>query len=141
MIEKILKLTIKNEKIMNIFYYGIFGILTTIINLATFYFLKIAGVQYAINAAISWVLAVFVAYITNRKIVFKSTAKGKNKLIEEAIRFYAGRVATLLINLFGLFILVSCLKFDEWYSQIFMNIIVIITNYFFSKITIISDKR
>ncbi len=78
----------KNKSIIN---YLIFGVLTTVINLITYWictslFLdpKIEW-QLQIANIISWILAVTFAYFTNRKYVFESTEKNK---LKEATKFF-----------------------------------------------------
>ena len=72
---KIIELYQKYEEIIN---YLIIGVLTTIVNLAVKYALLFTvlnasdATQLQIAVVISWIVACLFAYITNRKIVFKS---------------------------------------------------------------------
>ena len=81
--EKIIDLYKKYEEIIN---YLIIGVLTTVVNLAVKYALLFTvlnasdATQLQIAVVISWVVACIFAYITNRKIVFKSKSK---KILKE----------------------------------------------------------
>ena len=93
--EKIKELYTKYKEVIN---YLIFGVLTTVVSLATKYLLLFTildaenGVQLQIAVIISWIVACTFAYITNRIWVFESKSK---EVIKEAIKFYASRLATL----------------------------------------------
>ena len=82
---KIIEIYKKYEEIIN---YLIIGVLTTIVNLAVKYALLFTvlnasdATQLQIAVVISWIVACLFAYITNRKIVFKSKSK---KILKEFI--------------------------------------------------------
>ena len=83
------------KKYKEIINYLIFGVLTTVVSLATYYicvftFLNPENpVELQIANIISWIFAVIFAYVTNRKYVFES--KEKNK-VKEATKFVGSRV-------------------------------------------------
>ena len=80
--QRIKELAIKYKEIIS---YLIFGVLTTIVSLGTYYgsvytFLNPNdGFQLQIANIISWITGVLFAYITNRKFVFESKEKNKIK--------------------------------------------------------------
>lgn len=120
-----------------IIFYLIFGVLTTLVSLIVYYFCTLAflnpqnAVQLQIANIISWVLSVAFAYVTNRRFVFKS--KNPNKL-EEIIKFVSARLLTLLLDMFIMFVCVTILKFNDKISKLLSQVIIIISNYIFSKI-------
>lgn len=120
-----------------IIFYLIFGVLTTLVSLIVYYFCTLAflnpqnAVQLQIANIISWVLSVAFAYVTNRRFVFES--KNPNKL-EEIIKFVSARLLTLLLDMFIMFVCVTILKFNDKISKLLSQVIVIISNYIFSKI-------
>ena len=134
--QKIKKLVIKYKEIIS---YLIFGVLTTIISLGTYYvsvyrFLNPNdGFQLQVANVISWIAGVIFAYITNRKFVFES--KEKNK-IKEASKFVTSRVATLLMDMIIMFIGVTTLKFNDKIIKLLSQILVVIANYLLSKIIV-----
>lgn len=132
--KKITSLYKKNKEVIN---YLIFGVLTTVINLLAYYGLTLTildprnGLHLQIANVTSWIVAVIFAYITNRKYVFES----KNKdILKEGISFFGARVITLVMDMIIMFIGVSFLKGNDKIIKILSQIIVIISNYVFSKI-------
>ena len=77
------------------------------------------------------IISVAFAYITNRKFVFESTNKNK---LGEATKFVTSRIATLLIDMFIMFLGVTLLKLNDGIIKIISQVIVIVANYVFSKI-------
>lgn len=122
------KLYKKYEEIIN---YLIFGVLTTLVSIISYFiFSKIFGVYYLISNIISWILSVLFAYITNKLYVFKSN----NKIIKELINFFSSRIFTFIVDMMMMYILVSILKLDDMLVKIIVQIIVIVLNYVLSKL-------
>ena len=100
MIEKILFYYKKYREIIN---YLIFGVLTTILNLLSYYFLTYTilnpnvALHLQVANVISWIISVVFAYITNRKYVFNST---NDNFIKEIIDFVSARIITLVRYLY-----------------------------------------
>ena len=124
--------------------YLIFGILTTIISLTTYYLLIITilnpnkPIQLQIANIISWITCVTFAYFTNRKYVFNSTNKS---IKSEIIKFYFSRLLVLLIDMLLMYILVSILHYNDKIIKIIVQIIVIIINYIVSKLIIFKKSK
>lgn len=132
---KIINLYKKYKEIIN---YGIFGVLTTLVNIISYFVLaKIFGIQYLISNIIAIVLSILFAYITNRIFVFES--KNKN-ILKELILFFYYRLISSIIDMSIMYIFVSVLKFDDMIIKIVSNIIVILLNYVFSKLFIFKNK-
>ena len=96
--------------------YIVFGVLTTLVSLITYYicvgtFLNAENaIQLQIANIIAWIISVAFAYITNRKFVFESTNKNK---LGEATKFVTSRIATLLMDMFIMFLGVTLLKLND----------------------------
>lgn len=114
--------------------YAIFGVLTTLINIGSFYvmtkYLSI-GENLANNIAI--IIAVLFAYITNRKLVFHSQAQGFSERFIEFCRFILGRLFTMFIESFGGSLMFKYLPVLPIVSKCIITVIVIILNFFISK--------
>lgn len=130
----------KYKEIIN---YLIFGILTTIVSLLTYY-LSVYTIlnpknplELQIANIISWITCVTFAYITNRKYVFNS--KNKN-IFKEIIKFYSSRLTTLFLDMLIMFIFVSKLEFNDKIIKIIVQILIIIINYILSKIIVFKNK-
>ncbi|MDR0913150.1 MAG: GtrA family protein [Methanobrevibacter sp.] len=114
--------------------YLIFGVLTTGVNILTYFFLaKIIGLNYLISNILAWFVSVVFAYITNRKWVFKSI---KKNIIKEFSLFVGGRLFSGIIDSVLMVLFIDIFLFNDLISKIIINIIVIIINYIFSKIIV-----
>ncbi len=134
--EKVKEL-IKKVCTKEVILYVVFGVLTTVVSLVTYYicvgtFLNAENaIQLQIANIIAWIVSVAFAYITNRKFVFESTNKNK---LGEATKFVTSRIATLLMDMLIMFLGVTLLKLNDGIIKIISQVIVIVANYVFSKI-------
>ncbi|WP_270748806.1 GtrA family protein [Enterococcus lactis] len=124
------------NKIKEINNYIFWGIITTIINIVLFkLFNKFLG--YQLSNFFSWIITVFIAYVSNAIFVFSNFRKLN---IRSLISFYFSRVVTYLLEVCILFIGVTLLQFKPIYVKIIANILVVIINYILSKIYIFKEK-
>lgn len=143
--EKIKELYLKYKEIIN---YLIFGVLTTVVSLATKYLLLFTildaanAVQLQIAVIISWIAACLFAYITNRIWVFES--KSKN-IIKEMLAFFTSRLVTLVLEMTIMFIFVTALGLnsDTWVVvwTLVSQVLIIIGNYILSKLVVFKKKE
>ena len=138
---KIKELYLKYKEIIN---YLIFGVLTTIVALVTYYICVYTildpdnAIQLQIANVISWIISVAFAYITNRKFVFES--KEKNK-IKEASKFVTSRIATLIMDMAIMYVGVTALKFNDKIMKLISQVVVIVMNYILSKILVFKKEK
>ena len=138
---KIKELYQKYKEIIN---YLIFGVLTTVVSLVTYYICVYTildpdnAVQLQIANVISWIISVAFAYITNRKFVFES--KEKNK-IKEASKFVTSRIATLIMDMAIMYDGVTALKFNDKIMKLISQVVVIVMNYILSKILVFKKEK
>lgn len=132
------------KKYKEIINYLIVGVLTTVVSLAVYYICVITfldpknAIELQIANVISWIAAVTFAYITNRKFVFES----KNPdMLKEAAAFVGARVVTLLMDMFCMFIIVTCMGLSDKIAKLMVQVIVIVANYVFSKIFVFRKKE
>ena len=129
-IKKFLKKLCSKEVIL----YLVFGVITTLVNIASFKILNsVFHLEENLSNNIAIILAVLTAYFTNRKFVFNSKASGFKERFIEFIKFVGGRLVTMLLESGGFFLLFNVLHVDKDISKISITILVIILNYFFSK--------
>ena len=132
---------LKYKEIIN---YLIFGILTTIVSLLTYYLLVFTilnpnnAIELQIANIISWITCVTFAYITNRKYVFNS--KDKN-ILKEIIKFYSSRLTTLFLDMIIMFIFVTKLELNDKIIKIIVQVLIIVLNYILSKILVFKTKE
>ena len=129
------------EKYKALILYGIFGVTTTIINVVSYALLLFIGINVQIAVVVSWLLAVIVAYLTNRVWVFNSGAVTKVELLREFISFMIARLATLVVEMVIIWFGVQLLNQDPIVWKIIDNIVVIILNYIISKLIVFKIRK
>lgn len=143
--KKILAIYEKHKEVIN---YLIFGVLTTIVSLATKYLLLFTildasnAMQLQIAVIVSWITACLFAYITNRIFVFESKSK---EIIKEIIKFFTARLATLGMEMLIMFIFVTALGLnsDVWVIvwTLVSQVVITIGNYILSKLIVFKNNK
>lgn len=138
--EKI-KTLIKKVCTREVILYAVFGVLTTIINLASFYiFTNVFKWNENVSNVIAIVLAVIFAYVTNKDAVFHSDVETMKEKMIQFIKFMAGRAFTMIIEWGGCAILFLT-PIPQMISKTLMTVIVIILNFFISKFFAFKKKK
>ena len=75
-------------------------------------------------------------FVTNKVFVFESKAKEKKTVIKELISFVTARLLTLGIEEIILFVGCNLLNIDALIVKIIAQVVVIVSNYFLSKLFI-----
>ena len=140
------------SKLKELFLYGVFGVLTTILNIALYRILS-GIMNHLIANAIAWVICVLFAFVTNKVFVFESKSFETKLVLKELAGFTAARLATGVFDELFMFAAVDLLKCGQMnleafgltingatIAKIISNIIVIIFNYIFSKLFIFAKK-
>ncbi|MCQ2461924.1 MAG: GtrA family protein [Clostridia bacterium] len=156
------KLTDILQKLINVetVTYIFFGVGTTVVNLIAFKIFNIILGEglYLVSNVIAWIIAVIFAYITNKLWVFESKSFSAAVLKKEIPAFLGARILSFFIEEGGLWLFVDILGFDRYslgvswlngeqtagqlavggkmLSKLIIAVIVIILNYFFSKVII-----
>lgn len=134
------------DKYKSIVAYLFWGVVTTIVNLATFQILS-SGIHwnYEVATVIAWFVSVLVAYFTNKVWVFGSHYTTVSDFIAEIFRFFFYRALTLVIDIIITFVGISVLGFKDPLGQFIVkvidNVIVIVANYIFSKWLIFNNNK
>ena len=132
------------KKYKEIILYLIFGVLTTIVSLVTYYLLVYTiidpnkALELQMANIISWCASVAFAYFTNRKYVFESKNKNKAK---ESMRFIVSRLITLFMDMGIMFMGVTIMHGNDKIIKIISQIIIIIANYLFSKLMVFKKVK
>ncbi len=148
--------------------YFLFGVGTTVVSMGTYYLCRVFfpdkesvpgwlqwiysitsvfGIESntALPVIVSWFLSVTFAFLTNRVYVFGSRVHTFGKFMLEALRFYASRIATLLVDLLIMFLLVDLTGIHnfiyEFCAKVFSNVVVLILNYILSKVFVFRGKK
>ena len=138
MIIKIREFGIKNRELIS---YVIFGVTTTAVNIIIFQLLYSCGIDYKWANLVALILGKAYAYVTNKLFVFRSHCDGWVELMKEFIRFVAARGVTGLIDYFGMIIAVEVWGLSALVTKYFLQILIIILNYVFSKWNVFIKKN
>ncbi|MBR6771639.1 MAG: GtrA family protein [Lachnospiraceae bacterium] len=138
MIKWMKDLYIRFEETIN---YLFFGVLAFLVNMGAYQLA--ATVLGADNDKVllvllatlfAWITAVLFAYWTNRTFVFKSKTEGRLAVGKEFTTFVSARIITGLMEMLLMYVLVDMGDVDDTFSKFICNIVVIATNYVFSKL-------
>lgn len=125
------------DKYKDVIFYLVFGVLTTVVNIVTYWVcVHILGTSVMVGTIVAWVLAVFFAYITNRSLVFHSSASGTDEIMKEITSFFACRIGTGVVDWAIMLVFVTILHFNDMIVKILANFIVIVLNFVLSKFVI-----
>ena len=148
----------KLRKILNgeVVRYIIFGLLTTAVNFIVYFTVTAVFGDHTYLAAnvAAWVVAVAFAYVTNKLFVFDSKSWDKSVVVRELGAFVSARVFSLLVEETGLYVMIGLWRFDRFVIdlavmqigggtivKLFMQFVVIVMNYVFSKLVIFRKKQ
>lgn len=130
------------KKYREVVMYLIFGVLTTVVNIAVYYVCAVLGEwSTAVSTIVAWIIAVLFAYFTNRVFVFQSTAKSRKSIFKECISFFGMRLFSGVLDLVIMLIFVDILHCNEMAIKVISNVIVIIINYLASKLFIFKNDN
>ena len=137
------------KKHKSVILYIIFGGMTTVIDWSVSFLLyyfwgdAIDATPILLHGAnvIAWVAAVTFAYVTNRIWVFESKRKGFFPIVCEIAAFAGGRVLTLLLQEAIMGIFCTWLGLNEYLFKVIAAVLVIILNYFISKLLVFRKTR
>lgn len=149
------------EKYREIIVYLIFGVLTTIVGMGSYFIiLRIGGlISGDVNAEpsyllrtiaqiLQWIFSVLFAFFTNRKYVF--LVKSNESTTKQLIKFSSTRVVTLLLDTLITFSLVALLDAvsyvtiwiftKDFIAKFVAAVFVVIGNYILSKFLVFKNK-
>ncbi len=119
--------------------YLFFGGLTTAVSIGVFaLFTRLIPLGELVANLISWVFAVLFAFLTNRRWVFPE-GRG-DPIVPQMVRFYLGRLSTLLIEETLLLIFVALLQCNDMAVKIAAQLVVLVLNYLISRLFIFKKQ-
>lgn len=147
--------------------YIFFGVLTTAVNLLTFYLFKqlfisigwegvlnsvipenskilevfSGGSEYLDANCIAWVAGVVFAFVTNKLWVFESKSWKPSVAGKEFTGFIGARIFSFVVETLIMFVMVSLLHFSDFIAKVVVGIVVVILNYIFSKLLIFKKNK
>lgn len=125
------------EKISYLF----FGALSTLVTIVSYWiFASKLKMNYMIANTIAWIFAVTFAFITNKIFVFKSKNTNFFSFFKEVSSFLFFRIVTLFQELGTMFLLIETVGVNDMIAKIISTILVVISNYFASKLFIFKNN-
>ena len=129
----------KYEEALN---YLIWGFIAFVLNMVLFYlFEDILHIQELVANGIAWVICVIFTYFTNRTFVFKSQNKRTKDAGKEFIQFVSARLGTLVLEELVIFVGITLLGANSMIVKFLGQVLVIVSNYFLSKLWIFKKKE
>ena len=115
--------------------YLFFGGLTTLVNIVVFGIVEgPMGIDYKISNLFSVAIAICFAFVVNKLYVFQSKSKTFGDTVQEFIKFVLGRLVTMVVEVGGVPFCVELLGQPKMVAKIETQVIVVIVNYFISKL-------
>ena len=129
------------EKYKDLIPYVIFGVLTTLVNYVSYWlFAHPLGCGTVFSTAAAWILSVLFAYVTNRRWVFHSEARGAKAIGQEFAAFVAARLGTGMLDMLFMYVFVDVVGWNDMVIKLASNVVVVILNYILSKFVIFKKK-
>ncbi len=136
------KLILLFQKYKEVIMYLIFGVLTTLVNIITYYFCtRLFDLNEYGSNVVAWIISVLFAFVTNKLFVFEDKDKNWRAILKQSLSFFAFRLVSLGIDMGSMYGMISILKWNDLIAKVIANIIVIILNYVFSKIFVFTKKE
>lgn len=120
--------------------YVVIGVLTTLVNLLIFFVLDHLDVNYLLANTVAWFGSVVFAFFTNKTIVFRSQTDRRGAIIE-LILFFVLRGVSLALDDGLMYLGISILALNKILVKLVVQVIVIVSNYLFSKIIFSHSKE
>lgn len=141
---KLMKMKKLAEKFVNreTIVYAIAGLLTTAVNLATYYILCYwVIIDHLVANIIAWMAAVTFAYFVNAGWVFRDKKSSVKDELSKMLKFFLARIFSLGVEEGGLFLFVNLLSFNNMVVKAGLAFIVIVINYIWSKFYVFNSSK
>ncbi|MDE7311319.1 MAG: GtrA family protein [Eubacterium sp.] len=123
----------KKRKQVEFLKYGIYGTVTTAVNLFMFIALKESGLHYILANSVSYFLAVCLNYVLNRKYVFQKNQKDAKGMAGELIKFFAVRLLALAADNAFLYLLTGLSRLPAYPVRIGLSFVSILATFVVNK--------
>ncbi|MFR7396809.1 MAG: GtrA family protein [Blautia wexlerae] len=107
--------------------YIFFGGCTTMVNLVSFFILRKLKVELNIANIISIILAILFAYVVNSKYVFQDKCETLKDHVQPFCKFVSARLITMVIEVGGVWLLVSVMGLNDMIGKFLTQFIVLDT--------------
>ncbi|MBF0579045.1 GtrA family protein [Erysipelotrichaceae bacterium RD49] len=132
--ETILNLFKKYKELIT---YGFWGVVATVVNIGTYHVCyDVMAINNTASNLIAWVLAMLVAFVTNKLFVFNRRHQTMKQNLQEFVSFAGFRLVSEVFDLGIMIWAVDLMHMNAMFWKIVANVIVIALNYIFSKFII-----
>lgn len=121
--------------------YVFWGGCTTLVNLVSFYIMRLAKIPLMTANVISIILAILFAYIVNSRFVFHDNCETLKDHIRPFVKFISARLATMVIEVGGVWLLSVAMGLNDMIAKFCTQFIVLVLNYIFSKFLIFTTGK
>ncbi len=129
------------EKYWDVLSYLFFGGLTTLVNYLVFLpCYNLLGWSATVSNMVAWVGAVAFAFLTNKPFVFKSHDWSAAVVLPELGKFLGCRIGSGVLETVIIAVTVDWLLLDGNWMKLIISILVVILNYFGSKLLVFKKK-
>lgn len=130
------------QRYKSVIAYLVFGGLTTVINFIVFWiFNDFVQWPYWLANTMAWFLSVLFAYITNKLWVFDSKTPTVRTVLAEATSFFGFRLLSYFVDQAIMIVGISVLHGNNLIVKLIDQIIIVVLNWFFSKLFIFKDRH
>ncbi|WP_026760621.1 GtrA family protein [Selenomonas ruminantium] len=114
--------------------YIVCGAIAACLNLGVFYLLDhVLGVHYLLATSVAWLCSTTFAFMTNKFLVFRAYDLSRSVLAREIVTFLSSRGISGLMDLVGMYVLVSLLEVEHGLAKVVVLCMIVATNYILSK--------
>lgn len=130
-------------KYFEIWNYLIAGGIATVVNIGTYAITEkvLQWNNVGLSTWFAWGVALIVAYVLNKIIVFGTRGLTKKELFKEIFSFFIFRLLSGFMDRGFMYLTVEKLMWPDVLMKTISNIVVIILNYVFSKLIIFKKKQ
>lgn len=136
--DKIIRIYRKNKEAIDYLFWG--GIAFFLSMILFYLFANVMNIYEQIANILTWIICVIFTYLTNRTFVFSSKVKGFKNIFNEFKNFVTARLLTLVMENAILFLMIDLLAINNMISKLVGQFVVIVSNYFLSKLWIFKKK-
>ena len=118
------------NKSRSIISYLFWGVVTTVVNVVVYSLCyDVAHFSNILSTVIAWVVAVAVAFVTNKLFVFDSKSWHLAVAFREMFDFTLCRLGTGVVEIVMMYVLVDVLEFNGTIMEIITNVVVFAVDY------------
>lgn len=121
------------DKYKEIILYGIFGVITVVINLILYKLFLELNIYYVLSSLISYVIASLISYFFNTYFVFHSEKLNLKGELVRIAKYFIVRIWSVIVDTLLLMLAVEVFKLDEFYAKPVVSVVVITMTFILNR--------